>query len=94
MTKNTKRLFFYFTVLIFLILSYVIMLYAQGYKYSFSEGKFQRTGAIALKVNTGAKVFLDDEAQGDTSFFSSWSAFPLTFIIFNNPPSDAICLNY
>jgi|SRR3989338_9223921 len=71
MTKNTKRLFFYFTVLIFLILSYVIMLYAQGYKYSFSEGKFQRTGAIALKVNTGAKVFLDDEAQGDTSFFSS-----------------------
>ena len=71
MTKNTKRLFFYTAVAVFLILSYVVMLYAQGYKYSFSEGTFQRTGAISLKVNTGAKVFLDDEVQGDTSFFSS-----------------------
>lgn len=71
MTKKTKRLFFYTAVAVFLILSYVVMLYAQGYKYSFSEGTFQRTGAISLKVNTGAKVFLDDEVQGDTSFFSS-----------------------
>jgi len=71
MTKKTKRLFFYAMVVVFLILSYVIILYAQGYRYSFSEGQFQRTGAILLKVNTGAKVFLDDEVQGDTSFFSS-----------------------
>lgn len=48
-----------------------MILYAQGYKYSFSEGKFQRTGAVALKANTGAKVFLDDELQGDTSFFGN-----------------------
>src|SRR3989344_9375893 len=71
MTKRVKRMFFYSAVAVFLLLSYVVILYAQGYKYSFSEGKFQRTGAIALKANTGAKVYLDDELQGDTSFFSN-----------------------
>ena len=54
-----------------MLLSYVVMMYAQGYKYSFSEGKFQRTGAVSLKANTGAKVYLDDQLQGDTSFFNS-----------------------
>jgi len=53
-----------------LLLSYIIVLYAQGYKYSFSEGKFLRTGAISLKVNTDAKVFLNDELEGGTSFFN------------------------
>lgn len=47
------------------------MMYAQGYKYSFSENKFLRTGAIALKVDTDAKVFLDDELEGETSFFGN-----------------------
>jgi hypothetical protein len=70
MTKKTKRALFYFAVAIFLFLSYAVILYAQGYKYSFSERKFQRTGAISLKVNTGAKVFLDDKLQGNTSFFN------------------------
>lgn len=54
-----------------MLLSYVIILYAQGYKYSFSEGEFQRTGAIALKANTGAKVFLNDKLEGGTSFFNN-----------------------
>ena len=71
MTKRVKRVFFYSAVIVFLLLSYIVILYAQGYKYSFSEGKFKRTGAIALKVNTGSKVYLDDEFQGDTSFFSN-----------------------
>lgn len=47
------------------------MLYAQGYKYSFSEGKFLRTGTISLKVNTEARVYLDDQLQGGTSFFTN-----------------------
>ena len=71
MTKNTKRLFFYVAVAVFLILSCIVILYAQGYKYSFSGGRFQRTGAISMKVNVGAKIFLNDEVQGDTSFFGS-----------------------
>ena len=71
MTKKVKRTLFYSAAAVFLLLSYVVILYAQGYKYSFSEGKFQRTGAIALKANAGAKIFLDDKLQGDTSFFGS-----------------------
>ncbi|OGN00457.1 MAG: hypothetical protein A3B91_04415 [Candidatus Yanofskybacteria bacterium RIFCSPHIGHO2_02_FULL_41_29] len=71
MSKGSKRWLFYSAVAVFLLLSYIVILYAQGYKYDFSEGKFFRTGAISLKVNTGAKIFLDDELQGDTSFFNS-----------------------
>lgn len=71
MTKRTKRILFYSAVAIFLALSYAAILYAQGYQYSFSEGKFQRTGAISLKVNTGAKIFIDDKLEGQTSFFSN-----------------------
>lgn len=71
MTKRTKRWLFYSAVMVFLLLSYVVVLYAQGYKYSLSEGRFLRTGAISLKVNTGARIYIDDQLQGDTSFFGS-----------------------
>lgn len=54
-----------------MLLSYIVIMYAQGYKYSFSENKFLITGAISLKVDTDAKVFLDDELEGGTSFFSN-----------------------
>lgn len=71
MTRKTKLVFFYSAVAVFLLLSYVVILYAQGYKYNFSEGKFFRTGAISLKVNTDAKIFLDDGLEGGTSFFGN-----------------------
>lgn len=71
MTKRSKRILFYSAVAIFLLLSYVIILYAQGYKYSFSERKFSRTGAISLKTNTDADVLLDDKLDGGTSFFNN-----------------------
>jgi len=71
MTKKTKKVLFYSAVAVFLLLSYIVIMYAQGYKYSFSENKFLRTGAISLKANTDAKVFLDDELGGGTSFFGN-----------------------
>ena len=71
MTKRSKRILFYSAVLVFLLLSYIVLLYAQGYKYSFSEGRFFRTGAISLKVNDSAKIFLDDKLEGETSFFNN-----------------------
>jgi len=70
-TTKTKRLLFYSAVAVFLLLSFLAILYAQGYKYSFSERKFQRTGVIALKVNTDAKIFLDNQIEGETSFFNN-----------------------
>jgi len=71
MTRRTKRIIFYVAIALFLLLSYVAIMYAQGYKYSFSENKFLRTGAIAIKVNTNAKIFLDDDLEGNTSFFGN-----------------------
>jgi len=71
MTKRTKRILFYSAVAVFLVLSYVIILYAQGYKYSFSENRFFKTGAVYLKVNTDADVYLNDKLTGNTSFFGN-----------------------
>ena len=71
MTKMTKRALFYSAAAVFLISSYVIILYAQGYKYSFSENRFFRTGAVYLKINTSADVYVDDKLLGNTSFFNN-----------------------
>ena len=71
MTKRTKQVLFYSAVAVFLVLSFVIILYAQGYKYSFSDNRFFKTGAVYLKVNTDADVYLNDRLLGDTSFFNN-----------------------
>lgn len=71
MTKRFKRALFYSAVAVFLILSYVIILYAQGYKYSFSDNRLFRTGAVYLKINTSADVYLNDKLLGNTSFFNN-----------------------
>ncbi len=71
MTKRTKRTIFYTAVAIFLFVSYVVVLYAQGYKYNFSERRFSRTGSVHVKANVGAKVYLDDKLAGNTSFLGN-----------------------
>ncbi len=71
MTKRTKRVLFYSAVVIFAFLSFVVILYAQGYKYSFSGLRFFRTGAIYVKANEDAKVYMDDKFLNSTSFFSN-----------------------
>ena len=71
MNKRTKRIIFYSAVVIFVLLSYVVILYAQGYKYSFSESRFFRTGSIYVKANEDAKVYMDDKFLNSTSFFGN-----------------------
>lgn len=71
MTKRAKKLLFYSAVVVFLFLSYTAILYARGYKYSFDDQKFVRTGAINLDVNTGANIYFDDEFAGTTSFLGN-----------------------
>jgi len=48
-----------------------MVLYAQGYKFDFSEKKFKMTGTIAMRVNTDAKIFIDNNYSGDTTFFTN-----------------------
>lgn len=71
MTKTTKRIVFYLAVAVFLALSYIISLYAQGYRYNFTERRFVRTGAIYLKANTNADVFVDNKLVGQTAFLGN-----------------------
>ncbi len=71
MTKTTKRWVFYTAVIIFALLSYVVVLYAQGYKYSFSEARFFRTGSIFVKANEDARVYLENKFLNSTSFFGN-----------------------
>ena len=71
MTKKTKRILFYAALVVFIIASYVLVLYAQGYKYSFKDARFYRTGSIHVKANVGAKVYLDDKLKGNTSFLGN-----------------------
>ena len=71
MTKTTKRWLFYSAVVVFVLLSYMVILYAQGYKYSFSEAKFFRTGSIFIQANENAEVYLDGKLLSSTSFFGN-----------------------
>jgi len=71
MTKKTKRVLFYAAVVVFLFLSYIVILYAQGYKYSFSEQKFSRTGSVFVRANVGADIYVDGKKIGSTSFLGN-----------------------
>ena len=71
MTKKTKRAIFYIAVVIFLFVSYIVVLYAQGYKYSFDDHGFYRTGSVHVKANVGADVYVDGEKVGSTSYLGN-----------------------
>ncbi len=71
MTRTTRRILFYIAIAIFLGASYIVLLYAQGYQYSFSEKQFVRSGAIYLKANTTARVLIDGKEVTNTSFLGN-----------------------
>ena len=71
MTRRARRILFIISATIFLFVGYIAVLYAQGYKYSFSDGRFTRTGAIYLKSNTDAKIYINDRLVGTTSFLGN-----------------------
>ncbi len=51
--------------------SYIALVYAQGYQYSFSERKFVRSGALYVKANTSASVYLDGKLKDNTSLIGN-----------------------
>lgn len=71
MTRKARHILFAIAVLIFLFIGYIAILYAQGYKYSLNKGRFIRTGAIYLKSNTNARIYIDDKLVGETSFLGN-----------------------
>lgn len=67
MRKRARQALFLVAVLIFAIASYLAVRYAQGYVWDWDMGRFVRTGAISVSVNTDAKFFIDDELADGTS---------------------------
>ncbi|MBI2063026.1 MAG: hypothetical protein HYT61_02165 [Candidatus Yanofskybacteria bacterium] len=71
MSKKTKKLVFYIAVLVFIILSFLVMLFAFGYRYDFVQHRFFKTGSLELKTNVRAEVYINDKLIGNTSFLSN-----------------------
>jgi len=71
MTRTARRILFYCAILLFIGVSYVVIIYAQGYKYSFSESRFIRSGAIYLNINTSADIYIDGKVKTSTSLLGN-----------------------
>ena len=71
MRKKTRKILFYFSVLIFIVLSFLLVLFALGYRYDFVQNKFFSTGSLELKANVAAEVYINEELAGSTSFLSN-----------------------
>lgn len=65
-----RRFLFWLAAIIFIIASYTIILYAQGYRFDFDSNSFVRTGAIAISANTDAHLYIDDHYVDQTSFLN------------------------
>src|SRR3989344_4397964 len=71
MSKRTRAIFFYLAVVGFLCLSYLMVVFALGYQYDFSQHRFVRMGSFRLVANGGANVYINDLLVGDMSFLGN-----------------------
>ena len=71
MTRTTRRILFYCAIALFVAVSYVVLIYAQGYQYSFSEQRFIRSGALYVKVNTSADILINGKLKASTSLLGN-----------------------
>lgn len=71
MSKRIRWVLFYSAVVIFLILSYVMVVFALGYQYDFVANRFVRMGSLRVVTNTSAQVYINNKLEGGTSFLSN-----------------------
>src|SRR3989344_104722 len=71
MTRNARRAIFFLAIIIFVAVGFAVVLYAQGYRYDFVQARFSRTGAVSLRANTQANVFVDGVKKDTTSFITN-----------------------
>ena len=70
MTKRSRRIIFYFLLLLFIILAPSIIFYALGYNFDFDKKIFIATGGIYLKsYPSNAETYINDKFSGETSKF-------------------------
>ena len=71
MSKKTRWILFGLAIVVFLVLSYLTIVFALGYKYDFSARSFVRMGSFRIVANTGADVMINGKLAGGTSFLGS-----------------------
>ena len=85
MTKKTRRVLFLGAVALFVLLSILVLIFAFGFRYDFSNNILVKTGSIVLKPNSEAKIFINNKLEGGTSFlnnfFSKKSLLPGTYLV-------------
>ena len=70
MEKRSRNILFYLSLGAFILISIGVTLYAQGYVYSFAEGKIVKTGSIRVSAQTSGKVLFDNKTQSSLSGLS------------------------
>lgn len=85
MTKTTRWVLFYVSIAIFLIASYLVVVYALGYQYDFQSRSFVRNGSFRVVANTSADVTVNGKRAGSLSFlsntFSKSNVLPRTYTV-------------
>mgnify|MGYP001588795221 FL=1 len=85
MRRQTRRAFFFISFLVFIVLSWLTVLYALGYKYDFVQNQFFKTGSFEISASANAQIYINDELAGTTSFlgnsFSKSRLLPRTFTV-------------
>ena len=85
MKRQTRRGFFFLSLLIFIILSCLTVFYALGYKYDFVQNRFFKTGSFEISASIDAQIYINDELAGTTSFlgksFSKSRLLPRTYTV-------------
>ena len=77
MSRQKRRIIFYFLTVIFLIVGPLIAAYAVGFTFNFSTARFQKTGGIFIKSPTPRlSVFLDGAFVKETGLLAGSALLP------------------
>ncbi|MBI4919965.1 PEGA domain-containing protein [Candidatus Azambacteria bacterium] len=62
MTRRFRRFIFLIFTALFIMCSFAAVLFAEGYRFDFSDFKLVKTGGIFIKTSTdGAKIYINDK---------------------------------
>jgi hypothetical protein len=71
MRKKTRRVLFFVSVALFILIGCGAVIFALGYKYDFVQNKFLKTGSLEIELNVPAEIYINDELAGGTSFLGN-----------------------
>ncbi len=74
MTIRFRRFIFWIFVILFVVFSIIITLFAQGWRFDFDSLKLVKTGGIFIKTSVpGAKIYVSDKYIGTTVGFLNYT---------------------